>query len=157
MGGGGGPISPHSHYAIQLVIGAPSGLRVQFGRLGKWQPCAAALVPSRVTHTIDVTECEWSAVLFIEPETPEGKALAARLQGAPEVLDADAISVGAKRLDRAWRIEQSYERSKPYALTWCERSPGPRHGSPPTRACSRQSSTFARGWTKPSCYPRSPG
>ena len=44
-GGGGTPIAPHSHYAIQLVIGAPSGLRVQFGRQGPWQSCAGALVP----------------------------------------------------------------------------------------------------------------
>ena len=87
------------------MIGAPSGLRVQFGRLGGWRSCPAALVPSRATHSIDVTECEWSAVLFVEPETLEGKALAARLQGELEVLDADLISVNAKRLERAWRIE----------------------------------------------------
>ena len=116
MGAGGGPISPHSHYAIQLVIGAPSGLRVQFGRLGEWQSCAAALVPSRATHSIDVTECEWSAVLFIEPETPEGKALSLRLQGRLEVLDADLVAVGAKRLDRAWRLEQSYDAVKAVCL-----------------------------------------
>jgi AraC family transcriptional regulator len=114
--GGGGPISAHSHYAIQLVIGAPSGLRVQFGRLGEWRSCPAALVPSRATHSIDVTECEWSAVLFVEPETPEGKALSARLQGQLELLDADLISVGAERLDRAWRIEQSYEAVKAVCL-----------------------------------------
>jgi AraC family transcriptional regulator len=107
--GGGAPISPHSHYAIQLVIGAPSGLRVKFGRLGEWRSCSAALLPSRATHSIDVTGCEWSAVLFIEPETAEGKAIGERLHGEMEVLDADLVSAGAQRLDRAWRIEQSYE------------------------------------------------
>jgi AraC family transcriptional regulator len=114
--GGGSPIAPHSHYAIQLVIGAPSGLRVQFGRHGEWRSCPAALVPSRATHSIDVNECEWSAVLFVEPETPEGRALSARLQGQFEVLDADLISVGAKSLDRAWRVEQSYEAVKAVCL-----------------------------------------
>jgi AraC family transcriptional regulator len=107
--GGGGPIAPHSHYAIQLVIGAPAGLRVQLGRHGEWQACAAALVPSRATHSIDVNDCEWSAVLFIEPETPAGKALGARLQGGLEVLDADLIAVAASRLAKAWRVEQSGE------------------------------------------------
>jgi AraC-like DNA-binding protein len=111
-GGGGTPIAPHSHYAIQLVIGAPSGLRVQFGRQGPWQSCAAALVPSRGTHSIDVNACEMSVVLFIEPETPEGKALAARLQGRLELLDADTVAVAAKRLHRAWRIEASYDAVK---------------------------------------------
>jgi AraC family transcriptional regulator len=107
--GGGGAISPHSHYAIQLVLGAPTGLRVQFGRRGEWVPCAAALVPSRATHTIDVNECDMSVVLFIEPETPEGKALTARLQGRLEILDTQAVSAAAKRLEQAWRVERSRE------------------------------------------------
>jgi AraC family transcriptional regulator len=114
--GGRGPIAPHSHYAIQLVIGAPTGLRVQFGRNGPWQSCAAALVPSRATHSIDVNDCDMSAVLFIEPETPEGKALSARLQGQLELLDADQVAVGAKRLERAWRIEKSYDTVKAVCL-----------------------------------------
>jgi AraC family transcriptional regulator len=107
--GGGGPIAPHSHYAIQLVIGAPSGLRVQFGRHGEWQSCVAALLPSRATHSIDVNACDMSVVLFIEPDTAAGRALSARLQGAMEVLDPEQIAVAAKRLERAWRTEQSYE------------------------------------------------
>jgi AraC family transcriptional regulator len=107
--GGGGPIHPHSHYAIQLVTATPEGLKVQFGRNGPWQSCAAALIPSRATHSIDVNACGMSAVLFIEPETPEGKALSARLEGRMQVLDSDAIAVAAKRLERAWRTEASYE------------------------------------------------
>lgn len=107
IGTGAGEIAPHAHYAIQLVIGAPSGLKVQFGRNAPWQPCAAALIPSRATHTIDVYDCEWTAVLFIEPETPEGRALTARMQGAPELLDADMVAVAASRLVRAWRTEKN--------------------------------------------------
>lgn len=115
-GGGGAPISPHAHYAIQLAIGVPTGLRVQFGRRGQWQSCPAALVPSRATHSIDVTACEWSAVLFIEPQTPEGKALSSRLQGGLEVLDADLVAGAARRLDRAWRTEKSYDAVKAVCL-----------------------------------------
>ncbi len=108
-GGGGAPIEPHSHYAIQLVLGTPAGLRVQFGRHGAWQPCTAALLPSRAVHSIDVSDCAMSAVLFIEPETAEGKALASRLRGGLQLLDHDSVAVAAKRLERAWRVEQSYE------------------------------------------------
>jgi AraC-like DNA-binding protein len=107
--GGGASIEPHSHYAIQLVLGAPTGLRVQLGRNAEWQACAAALVPSRAVHTIDVNQCDMSLVLFIEPETPEGKALATRLQHGLELLDSDMVAVTAKRLERAWRVEKSYE------------------------------------------------
>ena len=107
--GGEGAIAPHSHYAIQLVLGAPTGLLVQFGRRGEWVSCAAALVPSRATHTIDVTGCDMSVVLFIEPETPEGKALTARLQGRLELLDVQGVAGAAKRLEHAWRVERSRE------------------------------------------------
>lgn len=106
------PISPHSHYAIQLVIGTPAGLRVQFGRQGPWQSCAAALVPSRAVHSIDVNACEMSAVLFIEPETPAGKALSARLQGKLELLDAQMVAASAERLSKAWRVEKSVDAVK---------------------------------------------
>jgi len=109
IGAGGGVAEPHSHYAIQLVIGAPDGLRVQLGRNAPWQPCLAALVPSRATHTIDVLECQWSAVLFIEPETADGRALSRRLNGQPEILDADMVAVAAKRLERAWRTVKSFD------------------------------------------------
>ena len=113
--GGGGPISPHSHYAIQLVLGTPT-LRVQFGRNGPWKPCAGALVPSRATHSIDVADCDLSAVLFIEPETSEGKALSARLQGRLEVLDDEQAAAGVERLQTAWRIEKSCEAVKAVCL-----------------------------------------
>ncbi|MDB5931383.1 MAG: transcriptional regulator, AraC family [Polaromonas sp.] len=115
-GGAGAPISPHTHYAIQLAIGVPTGLRVQFGRQGAWQSCPAALIASRATHSIDVAACEWSAVLFIEPQTPEGKALSSRLQGGLEVLDADSVAGAVQRLDRAWRIEKSFDAVKAVCL-----------------------------------------
>jgi AraC family transcriptional regulator len=105
--GGASAIAPHSHYAIQLVLGAPSGLRVQFGRRGEWVECAAALVPSRATHTIDVTACDMSVVLFVEPETPEGKALTARLQGRLEILGTEVVGDASRSLEHQWRVERS--------------------------------------------------
>jgi AraC-like DNA-binding protein len=104
--GGRGAIEPHSHYAIQLVIGAPSGLKVQFGRKGTLTACAGALIPSGTPHTIDVNDCEWSAVLFVEPETTEGKALTALLASHPRYLEPEAVTAAATRLERAWRGDQ---------------------------------------------------
>ena len=108
-GGGGAPIAPHAHYAIQLVLGVPAGLRIQSGRDGAWQSCAGALVPSRMTHTIDVDACGMSLVLFIEPETPQGKALSTRLQGRLELLAADDVADAARRLEQAWRVERNQD------------------------------------------------
>lgn len=109
IGSGAGAIAPHAHYAIQLVAGLPTGPRVQFGRRGEWQDAAAALVPSRATHSIDIAACRTSVVVFIEPETTEGRAIGARLQGQPLVLDAPSVAPALAALEHAWRTEHSAE------------------------------------------------
>jgi AraC-like DNA-binding protein len=109
VGEGSGPIALHSHYAIQLSIGSPPGMRVRIGRDGPWQACAGALLPSRAVHSIDVNACDWSSVLFIEPETAAGKAIAARLQGSLELLPSERIAPFAARLEHAWRIQRRRE------------------------------------------------
>lgn len=106
IGEGHGSIAPHAHYSIQIAFGKPQGLRVQLGH-GAWQPCAGAVIPSRARHSIDVTDCQWSGVLFVEPETPEGRALTARTNGGMELLDSGLIAVMTQKLENAWRIEQS--------------------------------------------------
>lgn len=108
--GGSGTIDTHTHYAIQLVLGAPSGLHVQFGRRGSLLPCAGAVIPSAAPHTIDVNACEWSAVIFVEPETTEGKALTERLGGQMLVLEPDWVQAATARLEHAWRTERSADR-----------------------------------------------
>ena len=128
-GGGGAPIEPHSHYAIQLAIGAPAGLRVQSGRRGEWRSCAAALLPSRAVHSIDVNDCDMSAVFFIEPETPDGKALATRLQNRMELLDADVVASAAVRLEQAWRVEKSHDAVKAAGMQLLRQLSG---AAPPT-------------------------
>lgn len=102
----GPPIAPHSHYAIQIAVGAPEGLKVQFGRNGPWAPCAGAIVPSRATHTIDVSGCEWSAVMFVEPETLRGRALTARLRGKQELLAPERCATLLAAMEKAWRIDR---------------------------------------------------
>jgi AraC family transcriptional regulator len=131
IGAGRGPApAPHSHYAIQLVIGTPSGLRVQFGRHGPWQPCAAALIPSKATHTIDVNACEMSAVLFVEPETPQGRAMAARLQGGMELLSTDAVAHAGHSLDEAWRVQASYDAVRAVCMQLIQDLSGTVHRDP---------------------------
>ena len=113
-------------------MGAPTGLRVQFGRRGEWQPCAAALVPSRAVHTVDVSACDISVVLLIEPATPEGKALSARLQGGLELLDADILAVAAKRLERAWRVDRCFDVVKAVCMQLLREVSGTTPREPPS-------------------------
>ena len=128
--GGGPPPAPHSHYAIQLVVGVPSGLRVQFGRHGEWQSCAAAIVPSKATHSIDVNACAMSLVLFVEPETPAGKALSARVQGRFELLDAGTVAEAGRLLDHAWRVQASYEAVRAVCIQLIQDLSGTVHREP---------------------------
>jgi len=107
IGEGSGSIAPHAHYSIQIAIGQPGGLRVQVGSHSSWQPCAAAIIPSRSKHSIDVTDCAWSAVLFVEPETLAGRALTTRLNGKVELLPASTTDAMAQELERAWRVDRS--------------------------------------------------
>jgi AraC-like DNA-binding protein len=107
IGSGGGSVAPHAHYAIQVVLGVPTGLRVQSGRRGEWVPCAGAVIPSRAVHSIDVAACEWTMVLFVEPETPAGRALSKRLQGHAELLDEQSVAEHSARLERAWRATKT--------------------------------------------------
>jgi AraC family transcriptional regulator len=107
IGAGGGTVSPHAHYAIQLVIGAPTGLQVQDGRRGDWTPCPGAIVPSRTVHSIDVTDCDWSTVIFIEPETAAGRALATRLNRRVEFLRQGELADAVTKLEEAWRQSRS--------------------------------------------------
>jgi AraC family transcriptional regulator len=106
IGEGRGSIAPHAHYSIQIAFGKPEGLGVQLGR-GAWQHCAAAIIPSRAPHSIDTSGCEWSGVLFVEPDTTEGKALTARLNGGMELLPPAIATALIQKLEQAWRIEQS--------------------------------------------------
>lgn len=105
IGEGSGSIAPHAHYAIQIAFGWPSGLRVQL-RGGTWEACAGALVPSRAAHSIDVSACEWSGVIFVEPETAAGRALAARMQDDRVILPDEDVLTMMQRLGEAWRVQQ---------------------------------------------------
>ena len=116
VGEGGTQITPHAHYAIQCVIGIPDGLRIRMSRKGEWQATSGALIPSRATHTIDTHQCRWGAVMFIEPETLEGRAIGGRLQRAHQCLSHEQVAAFADRLEHAWRTE----RSKPAVSAICQ-------------------------------------
>lgn len=106
IGAGSGSIAPHAHYAIQIVLGSSGGLRVQCDDT-PWQAAAAAIIPSRAPHSIDISRCAWSAVLFVEPETLEGRALTVRIGTHMAVLADQVVAQLAWRLEQAWREQRS--------------------------------------------------
>ena len=78
IGRRGGIVPVHAHYAIQIAFGAEPGIRFRAGASETWTEYAGAVIPSRHPHTMDVTRVSANVVLFVEPETREGRALAER-------------------------------------------------------------------------------
>jgi AraC-like DNA-binding protein len=77
LGRHGGVVPPHAHYAIQVCFGStPNGVALRTGEDDAWTTFeGGGIVPSRQPHSMDVRMTPYSAVLFVEPETREGRAL----------------------------------------------------------------------------------
>lgn len=74
-----GLIPVHSHYAIQLAFGKEPGLGFSAG--GASDPMiwyGGAMIPSRQPHSMDATRMTANAVMFVEPETREGRVITER-------------------------------------------------------------------------------
>ena len=103
IGRAGDVIPVHAHYAIQIAFGSSWGIRFRAGDHEPWTEYAGAIVPSRQPHAMDATGVRPSAVLFVEPETREGRALVGRWLhgGITAIPDAALADVGPALFD-AW-------------------------------------------------------
>ncbi len=102
IGRAGDVVPRHAHYAIQIAFGAVPGIRFRADEQEAWTEYAGAVVASRHPHAMDATHVHPNAVLLVEPETPEGRALGERCRHggiAPipeaEIADARAALFGA--------------------------------------------------------------
>src|SRR5215204_3644096 len=78
IGHAGGIVPVHAHYAMQIGFGAAPGIRFRASERDAWTEYVGAIIPSRQPHAMDATAAAPNAVVFVEPETREGRALAAR-------------------------------------------------------------------------------
>ena len=91
IGVGGAVVPVHAHYAIQIAFGAERGIRFRGDDREPWVEYGAVVIPSRQPHSMDATAVQPNAVLFVEPETHEGRAIAERhLLGDERRVRADA-------------------------------------------------------------------
>jgi AraC-like DNA-binding protein len=100
-----GPVPMHDHYAIQVAFGSAPGARMRTSEREDWTSYVAALVPSRQPHSLDVTDVPFNAVLFVEPETREGRALTERWLAEGEgivALPESVIGPARDALFSAW-------------------------------------------------------
>lgn len=81
IGRNGGLVPEHAHYAIQIAFGSAPGIRFSAGAQQPWREYAGVVVASRQPHAMDVSNVPANVVLFVEPETREGRALTERWIG----------------------------------------------------------------------------
>ena len=94
IGHGGSVVPVHAHYAIQIAFGSTAGIGFRTGEDEPWTTYAGAMIPSRRPHSMDATRVSPNAVLFVEPETREGRALTERyLQGGIAHVPNDVLDL----------------------------------------------------------------
>ena len=105
-----GVIPVHAHYAIQIAFGSEPGIRFRSSEREDWTEYGGAIIPSRQPHSMDATVVPFNVVLFVEPETREGRALSEIYLGdgiAP--LPDDRIAAVVAQLFAAWQQHRTEE------------------------------------------------
>jgi AraC family transcriptional regulator len=98
----------HSHYAMQIAFGSEHGIRFRPDDRDEWTAYEGVVIASRQPHAMDSSHVPFGAVLFVEPETRQGRALAERYaQGGITPLSADVRGAIAPALFSTWREERS--------------------------------------------------
>ena len=90
-------VPEHAHYALQLVFGSVPGVRLRASERDAWTAYDGAIIASRQPHSMDGTGLPANAVLFVEPETHEGRALAERWLGRAGIAPIPEAAIGAAR------------------------------------------------------------
>jgi AraC-like DNA-binding protein len=105
---GAGVAPMHSHYAIQIAFGSEHGVRFRSSDREPWTSYDGVVIASRQPHTMDASHVPFNAVIFVEPETREGRALSERFgQGGITALPADAFADARQALFAAWQEQRS--------------------------------------------------
>lgn len=98
----------HSHYAIQIAFGATHGIRFRASEREPWTAYDGVVISSRQPHTMDATQVPCHAVIFVDPETRAGRALAERFRdGGISALPADLLAEVGPALFESWQVERS--------------------------------------------------
>lgn len=101
-------VPTHAHYATQIAFGSEHGLRFGDSDQDVWTSYDGVVIPSRQPHAMDSMHVPFCAVLFVEPETREGRALH-ELYGRAGItaLPAALVTRIAPALFSAWHEQQS--------------------------------------------------
>jgi AraC-like DNA-binding protein len=98
----------HAHYAIQIAFGATQGIRFRTSEREPWTAYDGVVIASRQPHMMDATQVPHHAVIFVDPETREGRALSERFRDGPvTALPAALLAEVGPALFESWQGERS--------------------------------------------------
>jgi AraC-like DNA-binding protein len=108
IGRGGAIVPVHSHYAIQIAFGSIPGIRFRGGEREEWTSYPGAIIPSRQPHSMDVVSVQPNVVVFVEPETRQGRAITERwLADGIATVPWELVAEHGLPLFAAWQDERS--------------------------------------------------
>jgi AraC-like DNA-binding protein len=81
----------HRHHCVHLVMAVHGTLRIRGGSRQRWRCCGAALVRADAAHEVDARDAT-VLIAFIEPESPLGAALCARIERAIMPVPAPEVA-----------------------------------------------------------------
>jgi len=98
----------HAHYAIQIGFGPTRGIRFRPTEQEPWAEYEGVVIASRQPHTMDATHVPLNAIIFVEPERREGRALTDRF-GAEGIsaLPAELLAEVGPALFSVWQEERN--------------------------------------------------
>jgi AraC-like DNA-binding protein len=98
----------HAHYAVQIAFGSEPSVRARTSERDNWAEYPGLIVPSRQPHAFDGSRVKYWVVMFVEPETIEGRALARLHQDAGIVgIPEETLAKVVPGLISAWREQRS--------------------------------------------------
>ena len=98
----------HAHYAIQIAFGSEHGIRFRCSEREDWTEYGGAIIPSRQPHSMDASHLPFNVVIFIEPETREGRALSELyLRDGIAALPDDTLAGVVPAVFAAWQEQRT--------------------------------------------------
>ncbi|HET7553851.1 MAG TPA: AraC family transcriptional regulator [Gemmatimonadaceae bacterium] len=103
-----GIVPLHAHYALQIAFGSEPGIAFRTSEDEEWTEYGGAMVPSRQPHSMDASRVRYNVVIFVEPETREGRALTELyLRNGIAAIPQGVLASTGPALFAAWREQRS--------------------------------------------------
>lgn len=110
IGERGNVVPLHAHYAIQIAFGPERPVGFRTSQQEPWTWYDGAIIPSRQPHEMNASAAQPWAILFVEPETREGRAITELyLRDGIASMPEEVLAGARDSLFGAWRERRNAE------------------------------------------------